>query len=94
MTIAQRLYAGFAFIILLIIGITVVGTYQVGQIDQTLRQVNGVGSEKQRYAINFRGSVHDRAIALRDFVLTEQASKRREYRALIDKLQGDYADAQ
>ena len=94
MTIAQRLYAGFAFIILLIIGITVVGTYQVGQIDQTLRQVNGVGSEKQRYAINFRGSVHDRAIALRDFVLTEQESKRREYRALIDKLQGDYADAQ
>tara|TARA_B100000700_G_scaffold7757_1_gene8133 strand:- start:224 stop:1855 length:1632 start_codon:yes stop_codon:yes gene_type:complete len=94
MTIAQRLYAGFAFIILLIIGVTIVGTYQVGQIDQTLRQVNEVGSEKQRYAINFRGSVHDRAIALRDLVLTEQSSARSEYRALIEELQADYATAQ
>ena len=94
MTIAQRFYVGFAFIILLIIGVTIVGTYQVGQIDQTLRQVNEVGSEKQRYAINFRGSVHDRAIALRDLVLTEQSSARSEYRALIEELQADYATAQ
>ncbi|PYE35218.1 methyl-accepting chemotaxis protein [Idiomarina fontislapidosi] len=94
MTIAQRLYAGFAFIILLIIGVTIVGTYQVGQIDQTLRQVNEVGSEKQRYAINFRGSVHDRAIALRDLVITKQDGERAEFRALIDELQSAYSTAQ
>ena len=94
MTIAQRLYAGFAFIILLIIGVTIIGTYQVGQIDQTLRQVNEVGSEKQRYAINYRGSVHDRAIALRDLVITEQDGERAEFRALIDELQSAYSTAQ
>lgn len=60
MTIANRLYAGFAFIILLLVATTVIGTYQVDEINKTLTRVNEVGSEKQRYAINYRGSVHDR----------------------------------
>ncbi|WP_404402093.1 methyl-accepting chemotaxis protein [Idiomarina seosinensis] len=94
MTIAQRLYAGFAFVILLMVITTVVGTLQVNEINTTLNQVNNVGSEKQRYAINFRGSVHDRAIALRDLVLTEQESEREQFRALVAELKQNYADAE
>lgn len=94
MTIANRLYAGFAFIILLLVATTIIGTYQVDEINTTLTRVNDVGSEKQRYAINFRGSVHDRAIALRDLVLTERESQRDEFRALVDDLKADYADAE
>ena len=94
MTIANRLYAGFAFIILLLVATTVIGTYQVDEINKTLTRVNEVGSEKQRYAINFRGSVHDRAIALRDLVLTESAAERDEFRALIDELAAAYDDAE
>lgn len=94
MTIANRLYAGFAFIILLLVATTIIGTYQVDEINTTLTRVNDVGSEKQRYAINFRGSVHDRAIALRDLVLTERESQRDEFRALVDDLKADYANAE
>lgn len=94
MTIANRLYAGFAFIILLLVATTVIGTYQVDEINTTLTRVNEVGSEKQRYAINFRGSVHDRAIALRDLVLTESAAERDEFRALIEELAAAYDAAE
>lgn len=93
MTIANRLYAGFAFILLLLVITTIVGTYQVGEIDKTLVRVNEVGSEKQRFAINFRGSVHDRAIALRDLVLVENADQRPPLRDLIADLKSDYSKA-
>ena len=94
MTIANRLYAGFAFILLLLAITTIIGTYQVGEIDRTLVRVNEVGSEKQRFAINYRGSVHDRAIVLRDLVLVERASERPPLRELIAKLKNDYAESQ
>jgi|AntDeeMinimDraft_8_1070380.scaffolds.fasta_scaffold00170_5 methyl-accepting chemotaxis protein len=93
MTIANRLYAGFAFILLLLVVTTIVGTYQVGEIDKTLVRVNEVGSEKQRFAINFRGSVHDRAIALRDLVLVENADQRPPLRELIADLKSNYSEA-
>jgi len=93
MTIANRLYAGFAFILLLLVITTIVGTYQVGEIDKTLTRVNEVGSEKQRFAINYRGSVHDRAIALRDLVLVDDAADRPPLRELIDDLKTNYNTA-
>ena len=43
-------------------------------IDTKMTVINDQNSVKQRYAINFRGSVHDRAIAIRDVVLAERAS--------------------
>ncbi|OCG80518.1 chemotaxis protein, partial [Xanthomonas euvesicatoria] len=50
-------------------------------------------SVKQRYAINFRGSVHDRAIALRDVVLMDDPAERHAAEQSIDKLAADYARA-
>ncbi|MEI2422702.1 hypothetical protein V6O07_20660, partial [Arthrospira platensis SPKY2] len=41
-----------------------------------LSQVNEIDSRKQRFAINFRGSVHDRAISLRDAVLVSNPTER------------------
>jgi hypothetical protein len=43
----------------------------------TLNHINDVNNVKQRHAINFRGSVHDRAIALRDVVLAADAARRK-----------------
>ena len=71
MTIAKRLYSGFAVMILIIISITTIGIFKVNFIDNTLNEIVEVNSVKQRYAINFRGSVHDRAIAIRDLVLAK-----------------------
>ena len=40
----------------------------------------------QRYAINFRGSAHDRSIAVRDVVLSASADERSRELATIDRL--------
>lgn len=77
MKIATRLYLGFSLLLALLIGVTLVSVVEVGFIDRTLTQVNEVDSSKQRYAINFRGSVHDRAIAIRDAVSPSVAAVRR-----------------
>ena len=73
--IGSRLKLGFAALFLLIIGLTAIGVNEVSRIETSLRVINDVNSVRQRYAINFRGSVHERAIDLRDVaVLTDQAT--------------------
>lgn len=71
LTISKKLYSGFAFMLLIIILISTIGIIKVNFIDKTLNEVVEINSVKQRYAINFRGSVHDRAIAIRDLVLSK-----------------------
>ena len=66
MTIVQRVYLGFSIRLALMIVISSFGVIKVTRVDQVLFLVNDVDSRKQRFAINFRGSVHDRAISLRD----------------------------
>ncbi|WP_057668107.1 MCP four helix bundle domain-containing protein, partial [Xanthomonas citri] len=89
--IGQRLALGFLAIIVLMVILTVVGIQRVRGIDQQLTAINEVNSVKQRYAINFRGSVHDRAIALRDVVLMDDPANRHAAEQSIDKLAADYA---
>lgn len=89
--IGQRLALGFLALIVLMVMLTVVGIQRVRAIDQRLTQINDVNSVKQRYAINFRGSVHDRAIALRDVVLMDTTADRQAAEHAIDKLAADYA---
>ncbi|PPU08471.1 methyl-accepting chemotaxis protein [Xanthomonas arboricola] len=88
--IGQRLALGFLAIIVLMVILTVVGIQRVRSIHQQLTAINEVNSVKQRYAINFRGSVHDRAIALRDVVLLDDPAERHTAEQSIDKLAADY----
>ncbi|NIK50393.1 methyl-accepting chemotaxis protein [Xanthomonas arboricola] len=88
--IGQRLALGFLAIIVLMVILTVVGIQRVRSIDQQLTAINEVNSVKQRYAINFRGSVHDRAISLRDVVLLDDPADRHTAEQSIDKLAADY----
>jgi len=69
LTIAKRLGLGFGLVLALMILVTMIGVHRVGMIEATLTDVSEDSTVKQRYAINFRGSVHDRAIAIRDAVL-------------------------
>ena len=64
------MYSSFGLMILLIIILTVIGINRVSIMDNTLQNDVELTSTKQRYAINFRGSVHDRAISIRDVVLS------------------------
>ena len=69
LTIKARIAFGFAVILVLMAILTVVGISRVNAISNALTIIGDVNSVKQRYAINFRGSVHDRAISLRDVTL-------------------------
>lgn len=64
-----KISLGFLVTPMIMIFLVVIGIREVNQIKSSLQTINKVTSVKQRYAINFRGSVHDRAIALRDVVL-------------------------
>ncbi|MAM76387.1 methyl-accepting chemotaxis protein [uncultured Tistrella sp.] len=88
-----RQILGFAVLLMMLATLTAVGISQVDTIDDTLTRINTVNSVKQRHAINFRGSVHDRAIALRDLVLIQDAGERRKVVADIRRLEGFYAEA-
>ncbi len=68
MTINMRLVIGFGSIILMTLILTGISIYQVNFINNSITEMTDLNSVKQRYAINFRGSVHDRAIAIRDVV--------------------------
>ncbi|MEV4279992.1 MCP four helix bundle domain-containing protein [Actinoplanes xinjiangensis] len=68
-SIRRRLGAGFLVVMLAMAALVVVGVVEVRSIESGLTRINDQNAVKQRLAINFRGSVHDRAIALRDVVL-------------------------
>ncbi len=90
-TVGTRLAIGFGITFALTIVLTGLAMNRVGSIDQTLSRVNDVNNVKQRHAINFRGSVHDRAIAVRDVVLATDAAavqvQVNKIKALDDKYQ-------
>lgn len=50
-------------------------------------------SVKQRAAINFRGSVHDRAISIRDVVLSDNPAERHQHLQDIQRLEQFYAES-
>ncbi|RYF03689.1 MAG: methyl-accepting chemotaxis protein, partial [Deltaproteobacteria bacterium] len=83
LSITQRLVAGFFVVIMGIVLVTALGVERVAQINDRLTVINDVNSLKQRYAIAFRGSVHDRSIAVRDVVLADTPE---EASTAIDKI--------
>ncbi|WP_132550826.1 HAMP domain-containing methyl-accepting chemotaxis protein [Rhizobium azibense] len=89
--IGTRLGIGFGFLLLLMLALTQYSVTEVNFINSDLGQVNDVNSVKQRFAINFRGSVHDRAIAIRDVTLVEATADRQAAVELIAKLAEAYA---
>ena len=88
--ITSRLVLGFGFMLALMLALTWVSIGEIKTLNANLTQMNEVNSVKQRFAINFRGSVHDRAIAIRD-VTALSGRERADAVALIEKLAADYA---
>jgi len=93
LTVATRLALGFGLILSLMIVVSLIGNNRVGFIDRTLTEVGEGASAKQRFAINFRGSVHDRAIAIRDAVLVENNRDLQTHLTEIDRLKAFYRES-
>ena len=68
---------GFGFGVLIAFSCVMVflSLNRVSSINASLSEINDKNALAQRYAINFRGSVHDRAIAVRDVVLISSEDK-------------------
>ena len=84
MKIRTQLFLGFGTILSLMVVVAAVAKWEVGTIDSILSEITDVNAVKQRQAINFRGSVHDRAIAYRDLILLED---KRELEATLIEIQ-------
>jgi len=91
LTIGARMAIGYGAVFLLMIALVALAASRVGHIESVLNTMNDVNGVKQRHAINFRGSVHDRAIALRDVVLAADAAAATAPAALIRTLDDNYA---
>lgn len=94
LTIRRRLTFGFGIILMLMLILTILGIQKVNFIDHTLSEITDVNSVKQRYAINYRGSVHDRAIAIRDIAIAMNDSQISDFEKEIKKLETFYADSE
>jgi methyl-accepting chemotaxis protein len=90
LTLKARIGLGFALVLSMMTVLTIVGIVQVNSISSGLTTIGDVNSVKQRYAINFRGSVHDRAIALRDVILVQNDTELNAVVATIGSLSADY----
>ncbi|WP_040786009.1 methyl-accepting chemotaxis protein [Massilia niastensis] len=90
LTIRARVCIGFAVILFLMIVLTGIGVSRVNTVSAGLSTIGDVNSVKQRYAINFRGSVHDRAISLRDLTLVESDDEIKKVLSDIARLTSDY----
>jgi methyl-accepting chemotaxis protein len=89
MTVAARLGFSFAAVLAMMLALTVLSVMKVNSIEGSLNTVSDNNNVKQHYAVNFRGSVHDRAIAMRDLLLVGDGEVK-DVTALIDRLNRDY----
>lgn len=92
-SIRARLFTGFGVVLLALAALSIIAILQVQNVRERLDSIIDVNGVKQRYAINFRGSVHDRSIALRDVIIVEPS----ELPALVDQIKGlkkDYEESE
>ena len=69
LTVAKRLYLGFGLLLAILAAVTLVAIFKVHAINAALHANSDSHLLIQRAAINFRGSAHNRSIAIRDVVL-------------------------
>jgi methyl-accepting chemotaxis protein len=93
LTVSKRLQLGFAIVLAILAIVAGIAMMKVRTIETALSANSQEHTQIQRFAINFRGSAHDRAIAVRDYVLASSAELRRKEAATIDDLARFYADS-
>lgn len=92
--ISTKLYLGFA---LIVAGMLVVAFFSITKIsflNTTLTTISGENAQISRQAIDFRGSIHDRSILIRDVVLIKDGQDLQKTLDKIKELEQNYARAE
>lgn len=94
--VSFMLSLGFGVLIVFSCVMVFISLNRVSNINASLTEINDKNALAQRYAINFRGSVHDRAIAVRDVVLIDSDDKKglQDLLAQIHTLEQFYKEAE
>ncbi|MGM0616463.1 MAG: methyl-accepting chemotaxis protein [Pseudomonadota bacterium] len=92
--VRNRLFVGFGALLVMFSLLTAVGIDRVNTIDDRLYAINDINGQMMRHAINLRGSVHDRAIALRDITLVSDTSDVDSLVNLYEQLADNYRQAE
>lgn len=85
--------AGYGVLVLIILGISILSISRISFIDRNLAEINNVNSAKQRVTIDYRGSVHNRSISIRDVVLANNQADLNKYLEEIRFEEQFYIDA-
>ncbi len=93
LTVRRRLAVGFGALLGVLVLVTAMAVIKVQSIKVALQANSAEHALVQRYAINFRGSAHDRSIAVRDVALSKTADDRAREVAAIERLAKFYAQS-
>ena len=93
LSVRARLNLGFGLLLACVVAIAAIAIVNVRTIDVALTANGDHHSKIQRYGINFRGSAHDRSIAIRDVVFAANAAERAKEEATIARLAEFYAQS-
>lgn len=89
--ISAKLYLSFSFIIVIMLLVAFFSMAKVNFLDDALRMTTDRNALISRQAINYRGSVHDRSILVRDVLLiNNDRADLEQTLAEIRKLEEDY----
>ena len=94
LSISAKLYLGFTCMIAIIVAVAGFSVLRIMFLDETLQTATNINSVISRQAINFRGSVHDRSILIRDAaIISNDPADLDKTLQDIRKLEEDYDKA-
>ncbi|MCI5968664.1 methyl-accepting chemotaxis protein [Helicobacter sp.] len=93
LSLKAQLIVGFGVILSLIVIIAAIGYYKINSVHEAITLIDDVNDVKQHYAVNFMGSVHDRAIAVRDILILKDINEIETTLLLIKQLEDFYKDS-
>ncbi|MBB3917134.1 methyl-accepting chemotaxis protein [Rhizobium fabae] len=88
---ALRLSIAFGLLLIAMGVLSLSSIKQVNEINAKLSLINGSNSQKYRNGVDMLGAVRDRAVALRDIVLTDSDTDQATTIVMMKKLQASYA---
>lgn len=92
--ISTKLYLGFALIVAGMLVVAFFSIAKIGFLNTTLTTISGENAQISRQAIDFRGSIHDRSILIRDVVLIKDEQDLKKTLDKIKELEQNYARAE